>query len=941
MGAPQPLSADWKSLKLQGLEPPRVATDVALDWRLGTFAADGYWATSPWSSLRMRTADQIRNDFLEFFKGKGHTIVPSAPVVPVDDPTLMFANAGMNQFKDVFLGTGSRPFHRATDTQKCIRVSGKHNDLEEVGRDTYHHTFFEMLGNWSFGDYFKREAITWAWELLTKVWGLPKDRLYASVFAGDAGEGLAADTEAEQIWREQTDIDPTHIQRFSKKDNFWEMGATGPCGPCSEIHIDLTPDRTGGKLVNAGDPGVIEIWNLVFMQYNRDETGKLSPLPARHVDTGMGFERIVRVMQGKASNYDSDVFAPLLKHASELTGRPYTGKLGAGADVDNALRVVADHVRMLTFAITDGAKPSNDGRGYVLRRLLRRAARFGRQHLGQREPFIYKLVPTVVQTMGHVFPELRGAQDRVISLIRDEEESFGRTLDRGIALFEEAAARQAGSKAERISAEDAFKLYDTFGFPLDLTMQMAEERGLKVDEAGFEKLMAAAKEKARAGAKQHIAVAIDGELPTTDDASKYASRCADAKVLGWVRGNAFLSSGTLTPADAETALVLDRTCFYAEQGGQAGDVGTIRTSTGTFNVTGTQKLGDGILHVGTVADGRIEVGQSAKLEVAADRELTRKNHTATHLLHWALQNVLGDHVKQHGSVVDPERLRFDFDHNAPVSHEQIAEIERLVNEKVYGDLPVCTQELAIEDAKKLPGVRAFFGEKYGDVVRVVGIGDGFSKEFCGGTHLEHTGQIGLFKIVGEEAVAKGVRRITAVTGPRAVETIQQIEANVREAASVLNANPAQLPERINALQEEIKKLRKQLQKGSSADIKGVRQKLLDNAERVNGHAIIVGEVPEAPIEQVREAADWLRTQAGSAAICLGARTDGKPLLLAAVTDDLVAKGVKAGDLIKQIVPAIDGRGGGKPQLAQAGGNNPEGIPAALSAASEWIRQKLG
>jgi alanyl-tRNA synthetase len=880
-----------------------------------------------------RTADQIRQEFIAFFEGKGHTSVPSSPVVPIDDPTLMFANAGMNQFKDVFLGTGSRPYKRAVDTQKCIRVSGKHNDLEEVGRDTYHHTFFEMLGNWSLGDYFKREAIGWAWELLTGIWGLPKDRLYATVFGGDPEDKLAPDEEAARLWTEVTDIDPAHVKRFGKKDNFWEMGVTGPCGPCSEIHIDLTPDGSGEQLVNAGDPRVMEIWNLVFIQFNRDEAGKLSALPARHVDTGMGFERIVAVLQGKKSNYDSDVFAPLISRICELTGHTYTAKLDSNTDI--AIRVIADHVRMLTFSITDGAKPSNEGRGYVLRRLLRRAARFGRQQLGQNEPFIYKLVPTIVQTMGHVFSELKERPEKVAELIRDEEAGFGRTLDRGIALFEEAAA--AGKS---ISAEYAFKLYDTYGFPIDLTVQMAGERGIRVDEAGFVRLMSEAKEKARAGAKKHVAVAIEGELPVTDDSPKYEGRQAEAKIVGWVKNSTLVRSGSLSPDDGEAAVVLDRTCFYAEQGGQVGDAGKIITGSGVFEVAVTERLGDGILHIGAVTDGRIEAGQSARLEVDPARDLTRKNHTATHLLHWALCQVLGDHVKQHGSVVDPDRLRFDFDQGSQIAHEDLQEVERLVNEKVCADLPVTTRVLPIDEAKKLPGVRAFFGDKYGDTVRVLTIGDGFSTEFCGGTHLSRTGEIGFFKILGEEGIAKGVRRITAATGPRAVEAVQQLERTARQVAGILKAGYDQLPDRIAGLQEEIKKLRRQLAKGAAADVKGVRQELLDKAERLGSAAIIVGELPEVPIEQVREAADWLRTQAGSAAVCLGVCSDGKPMLIAAMTDDLVKKGLKAGELIQAIVPAIDGRGGGKPNLAQAGGNKAEGIPQALALATEWIRKKL-
>ncbi|MBI4580022.1 MAG: alanine--tRNA ligase, partial [Planctomycetes bacterium] len=574
--------------------------------------------------------------------------------------------------------------------------------------------------------------------------------------------------------------------------------------------------------------------------------------------------------------------------------------------------------------------------GYVLRRLLRRAARFGRQHLGQTKPFIHQLVPTIVETMSGVFPELKNASDRVAHLIRDEEESFGRTLDRGIALFEQAAAN-----GRTVVAEDAFKLYDTFGFPIDLTVQMAAERQMSVDEVGFGRLMAEAKEKARAAAKQHVVVAVEGELPATDDRQKYAGRSGEGKVLGWVVRNAFTTAGSLTDADGEVALVLDRTCFYAEQGGQVGDGGAITTASGKFEVDTTVKLGDAILHVGKVTDGRIEPGQAANLDVDVQRDLTRKNHTATHLMHWALRTVLGDHVKQHGSVVDPERLRFDFDHNGAVTPDEIVQVERLVNEKVYADLAVSTRELPIDEARQLPGVRAFFGEKYGDVVRVVSIGpDAFSVEFCGGMHLSRTGEIGLFKIVGEEGVAKGVRRITAVTGPAAVTEMHRMEAVLREAASVLKAAPDQLPARIAALQEDNKKLRKQLTKGAAADLKTVRQKLLDEAALINGSAIIVGELPEVPIEQIREAADWLRTQAGSAAVCLGVVAEGKPLLIAAVTDDLVAKGIKAGDLIKHVVPAIDGRGGGKPNLAQAGGNKPEGIPDALAAATAWVKERL-
>ena len=887
----------------------------------------------------MKTAAQVREEFIEFFVRHGHTAVPSAPVVPHDDPTLMFTNAGMNQFKDVFLATGSRPYTRAVDTQKCIRVSGKHNDLEEVGRDTYHHTFFEMLGNWSFGDYFKREAIQWAWSLLTEVWGLPKSRLYATVFGGDAHDRLDADEDAARLWTEVTDIDASHIRRFGRKDNFWEMGETGPCGPCSEIHIDLSPDGGCGDLVNAGDPRVIEIWNLVFIQFNRDEGGRLAPLPAQHVDTGMGFERIVRVLQGKNSNYDTDVFTPLLSRIAQLTGRRYAGNVGLDAHVDNAFRVIADHIRMLTFAINDGARPGNDGRGYVVRRILRRAARFGRQFLEQSQPFLHALVPTVVETMSGPFPELQSNPQRIIDVIRDEEESFGRTLDRGIALFAEAARRAESSRV--IDGEDAFKLYDTFGFPFDLTTQMAAERGLGVDEAGFNERMAEAKRKARESAKKHVTFAFDGELPATDDQPKHDGRETSAVVVGWLKENRLVREGRLSAADGEVGLVLDRTCFYAEQGGQVGDTGLLVAASGTFEVDDTTRLGGGILHVGRVTGGQIEAGQPVRAAVSEDRDDIRRNHTATHLLHWALRTVLGDHVIQHGSVVAVDRLRFDFDHNQALTADQIAAVERLVNERIRLDLPLATREMPTEEAKNLPGVRAFFGDKYGDVVRVVEIGDGFSREFCGGTHLSRTGEAGFFKIVGEEAVAKGIRRIIAVTGRAAVEHVQRLERTVREAAGLLNTGPDQLSARIGQIQDEIKDLRRQLQRGVAADLKTHRQRLLDAAARIGETRVIIGEMPVVAVEQLRETADWLRTEARSAVVLLGMNgEDQKPLVLAAVTADLVKKGLHAGNLVKEIAPLIDGRGGGKPDLAQAGGKNAAGLAAALAKGAELLRARL-
>jgi alanyl-tRNA synthetase len=894
----------------------------------------------------MPTANEVRQQFIDFFvKKHGHTFVPSGPVVPQDDPTLLFTNAGMNQFKDVFLGTGTRPYKRAANTQKCIRAGGKHNDLEDVGRDTYHHTFFEMLGNWSFGDYFKREAIRWAWELLTEVWKLDKSRLHATVFEGDPGEGLAPDDEAAELWRTETDIDPSHIHRGNKKDNFWEMGDTGPCGPCSEIHIDRTPDKSGGRLVNAGTPDVIEIWNLVFIQFNRGEDKKLTPLPAKHVDTGMGFERVTAVLQGKASNYDTDVFTPIFRAIQKVTGAPpYKGRLD---DLqDTAYRVIADHVRALTFALTDGARPGNEGRNYVLRRILRRAERYGRQYFHTQKPFLCDLVPSVVETMGHAFPELRRDPGRVAGLIRADEESFIRTLDRGIKLFQEAAgrAREAGSKV--ISGKDAFQLHDTYGVYIDITEQMAAEAGLGVDRAGFDRAMKEAQDRARGARKKLVITAVKGELPKTDDSPKYGGPSATAKVSGWVKDDAVVRSGRLEEGD-EAALLLDRTNFYAEQGGQVGDEGVVATPTGRFAVEDTQRLGDAVLHAGRVTEGHVEPGQSATLEVGGARAHTMRNHTATHLLNWALRKVLGGTVDQKGSLVDADKTRFDFTHDKPLSEEEVAEVERLVNEKIYHDLPVTATTMPLAEAKKIPGVRAVFGEKYPDPVRVLLIGAAkpaeatleTSVEFCGGTHLNHTGQAGFFKIVSQENVAKGVRRVTAVTGRRAVETVQQLSSVVGDLAGRLNCKPEELPGRVEALQDEIKKLQGQLKKGTAGDLAGVVDKLLAAAADVNGAKVVVGEVPAAPVEQVRQQLDRLRQKAKSAVVVLGWAEDSKVTLLAAVTEDLTKK-VEAGKLVGEVAKVVGGKGGGRKDMAQAGGSDPSRLGEALDLAREVAGEKL-
>jgi alanyl-tRNA synthetase len=900
----------------------------------------------------MPTANEVRQQFIDFFvKKHGHTFVPSSSVVPHDDPTLLFANAGMNQFKDVFLGTGTRPYKRAVDTQKCIRAGGKHNDLEDVGKDTYHHTFFEMLGNWSFGDYFKKEAIGWAWELLTEVWKLDKSRLHATVFEGDPQQGLAPDDEAAALWRSETDIDPSHIHKGSKKDNFWEMGDTGPCGPCSEIHIDRTPNKSGGKLVNKGTPDVIEIWNLVFIQFNRGPDGKLTPLPAKHVDTGMGFERLTSVLQGKASNYDTDVFTPIFQAIQRLTKVPaYTGKLDDHKDT--AYRVIADHIRALTFALTDGAVPSNEKRGYVLRSILRRAERFGRQYMSTKEPFLCDLVPVVVETMGGVFPELKRAPDKVAKNIREEEIAFIRNFDRGLELFEKVARRTSERESNIISGDDAFDLHTTYGFFVDITEQMAGEIGMKVDRERFEQRMKDFQEQSGKDRKKFAVTAVTGELPKTDDSSKYGEWTTTANVLGWIKDNHVIRSGRLNAND-QVALLLDRTNFYAEQGGQVGDFGEIDTATGTFQVEDTQKLGDAILHIGYVEDDPegnwIECGQQAHPSVNQTRINIMRNHTATHLLNWALRKVLGDHVEQRGSLVDAEKTRFDFTHDKPLSVGEVKNVERLVNERIYADLPVTPVTMPLAEAKKLPGVRAVFGEKYPDPVRVLMIGverpedvtDGHSVEFCGGTHLNHTGQAGFFKIVAQELVGKGVRRVVAVTGREAVATVQRLSAVVDDLAGRFNCAPEDLPRRVEVLQEEVKKLQTQLRKGTASDLAGSGDKLLAQAVEANGAKIIVGAMPAAPVEQMRQQLDRLREKAKSAVVVIGWSDEGKVGLLSLVTDDLGKKGLHAGKLIGEVAKVVGGKGGGPATgIAQAGGKDAAKLGEALQLARKLALEKL-
>jgi alanyl-tRNA synthetase len=904
----------------------------------------------------MLSAKQIRSSFIDFFKKKSHEFVPSSPIVPIGDETLLFANAGMNQFKDIFLGLVSPEYGRAVNSQKCLRVSGKHNDLEEVGKDTYHHTFFEMLGNWSFDDYFKAEAIEWAWELLTKDWGIAPESLWATVFAGHEGDGLPRDDEAAGLWTKVTPIPAERVLAFGKKDNFWEMGDTGPCGPCSEIHIDLGPDMCDKKgvpghkcVVNAGCSRFIELWNLVFIQYNRTDEGKLLELGAKYVDTGAGLERLAAVLQNKKSNYDTDLFMPIVEGIAEITGHNYTSELNN--NIDNAFRVITDHIRAVTFAITDGATPSNEGRGYVIRRILRRASRFGRE-LGMHEPFIYKLVPVVVDCLGEAFGEIKERADHVSTVIESEEASFGRTLDRGIEIFNAAAKRAQKSKDKIINGEDAFQLYDTYGFPFDLTELMAEERNLKVDTVKFNELMEEQRRRARAAQKSASLMSIlaDTKLPTTEDLHKYQCDQSESKIVGFIDEKGFRNEGNIE-VDGEAGIVLDRTCFYAEAGGQVGDCGVIEWDKGRFIVENTVRIADCVIHRGKVVEGTFSAGETVNAVVSKDRDSIKKNHTATHLLQWALQKVVGKSVAQQGSLVGPDYLRFDFTCPKALTSEQIKQVEDFVREKITEDLPLTCVVMPRAEAEKL-GAMALFGEKYGSEVRVVAIGvaneeligEAFSREFCGGTHCDNTGQIGGFKIIKEESISAGVRRITALTGSGLTKYLEDRGEIVDKLSVMLKTSTDELVDRVDRLIKENKKLAKKLKSGAGragSDTKDEAKKLLEKSEEIDGTSIIVGRLSTTSVEQAREAIDMLKKKAKSAAVVFGFDDDGKVTLLAGFTEDLVKKGLKAGDVVREIAPIVDGGGGGRPQMAQAGGKKPEKIKDALDKAKELIKEKLG
>ncbi len=878
----------------------------------------------------MMTSAQIRQSFLDFFASKGHEIVPSSPVVLPTDPTLLFANAGMNQFKEIFLGARKSSWKRVADTQKCIRVSGKHNDLEEVGRDTYHHTFFEMLGNWSFGDYYKREAISWAWELLTDVWKLPKNRLWVTVYK--------TDDEAAEIWRTCTDVDPNHVLRFGEKDNFWEMGETGPCGPCSEIHFDLTPNGCTPDMVNAGTPQVIEIWNNVFMQYNRKSDGTLDDLPAKCVDTGMGFERVVAVIQGKTSNYDTDVFMPLIDAVSQLSGKPYLQD-----ETAVAMRVIADHLRALSFAIADGVMPSNDGRGYVLRRLLRRAARYGR-NIGLVKPFLCKLFPVLEKQMGGFFPELTARREEIVRALRAEEESFAATLDRGIAHFDETVAELKKTETAVFPGEQAFKLYDTYGFPFDLTVLMAAEKGLDVDQPAFDRCMDEQRARARAARK-------DGSAAENDLVAHFVEQGLQSTFTGYVSLSenteivAILSGGKLVDSLAEGQsgeILLKQTPFYAESGGQVGDTGVITTCQGArFEVADTQKPAQGILlHKGKLAQGALAKGDAVIATVdEARRAAIRRHHTATHLLNSALRKVLAtDSIKQAGSYVSPDRLRFDFTWFEALTAEQLAAIERLVTEFIVANAPVKTYEMPLKDVPG-SGIIAVFDEKYGDTVRVVDT-EGISRELCGGTHVSRSGDIGPFRIIAETSIAAGVRRIEAQTGLVACDHTAQEHAILAALAQRLSIGAEALPARVEALLEQTQKLEKEIKAAAEKNALEKGAALANQFAPIGGIPVLIESVGDLAADPLRALVESLRKQTPESVILLAAVSDGKITFILNAGPAAQAKGIHAGKLVGSIAKIAGGGGGGKPDKAQAGGKDPAKLPDALAAAREWIAQAL-
>lgn len=879
---------------------------------------------------RMKSA-AIRTKFLEFFESRSHRIVPSAPIVNKADPSLMFTNAGMNQFKDFFLGNEVPPNRRIADTQKCLRVSGKHNDLEEVGRDSYHHTMFEMLGNWSVGDYFKQEAIDWAWELLVDVFGVDKERIYITIFEGDTQDGLPADEEAASMWERH--LPAERILRFGKKDNFWEMGDTGPCGPCSEIHYDLRDDEIrrqtpGASLVNQDNPLVVEIWNLVFIQFNRLASGRLEALPEKHVDTGMGFERLCMVLQGKSSNYDTDVFTPFIQAIERASGKTYSFSYEPGAKTDIAMRVVADHIRAVAFTIADGQLPSNTGAGYVIRRILRRAVRYYFSFLDIKEPFLHTLIPLLAQTFQTVFPELYAQQDQVATIIKSEESAFLQTLDNGLKRFEILDTTDAV-----INGKDAFELYDTFGFPIDLTRLLASEKGLKLDERGFEEALRKQKERSRADAKK--AVGDWHEVRTGGEVEFVGYDQLEVNLAQILKYRTVEVKGK-----NEFQLVLNQTPFYAESGGQAGDTGTLRVGNQIVRVIDTQKENNLIIHRVDQLPEDMTAPVTAEVD-SLRRQAVSCNHSATHLMHAALHKILGNHAVQKGQDVDDQRIRFDFNHFQKVDAAELIRIEDMVNEKIRANITLEeARDVPIQEAQDA-GAMMLFGEKYGDVVRMITFDPSFSRELCGGTHVSSTGEIGLFKIISEGAVAAGVRRIEAVTALQA-ESFLRGQLNLLDEIKELFKNPQHLVKQVSDLIEENKTLRKEIDGLRTEQAMALKEDLRRQAQQVGPAHLLVAHLPLNDGAALKSLAFQLENEIESAVIVFGAVINDKPQLMIAIDKSLCSShGLHAGNLVRTLAAShIQGGGGGQPFFATAGGKDSAGLDAALAEAKSLLTEAL-
>jgi alanyl-tRNA synthetase len=868
--------------------------------------------------MKKMTSAQLRSAFLEFFSARGHSIQPSSSLVPGNDPTLLFTNAGMVQFKDMFLGRDHRDFTAAVTSQRCVRAGGKHNDLENVGYTARHHTFFEMLGNFSFGDYFKKEAIHFAWEFLTKELEIPAEKLWVTVFEEDS--------EAEKIWLDDIGVDPKRLSRIGAKDNFWSMGDVGPCGPCSEIFYDHGESIPGGPPGSADEDGdrYIEIWNLVFMQYDRDSAGNLHPLPKPSVDTGMGLERIAAVMQGVHSNYEIDLFQKLLESAAKLADLTDLNQ--------SSLRVIADHIRSCAFLVADGVMPSNEGRGYVLRRIIRRAIRHG-YRLGIREVFFYKLVAPLAETMGDAYPELINAQEQVERVLKKEEERFAETLEQGMKILEACVAKMEGSV---IPGDTVFQLYDTYGFPVDLTADFAREHHLTVDHAGFEMAMSAQRERARSASSFGADYDQDIKLDVQTEFTGYDLLDDQVRILGLYKKGQPVES--LSDGD-EGIVVLDKTPFYAESGGQVGDCGQIEVDGAVFAVTDTQKQGDSLfLHKGKLISGGLSVGQLCDAHVSAEeRKATELNHSATHLLHAALRQVLGDHVAQKGSLVNAERLRFDFSHFEPMSAYEISTIERLVNEQIRLNNTVSAQVMSKDEAMKV-GAMALFGEKYGDEVRVLKIGK-FSTELCGGTHVDRAGDIGCFKIISETGVAAGVRRIEAVTGGACIDWLESRDRALTSIAGLVKSAPEKAPEKVEQLLEKNRLLEKQLERMKAKLASSAGDELTAKAVEISGISVLAVKLDDVDPKSMRDMVDQLKNKLGSSAIVLAAVNDEKVSLIAGVSKDQMSR-IKAGDLVNFVATQVGGKGGGRPDMAQAGGNDPAALAGALAKVPAWIKEQL-